>query len=204
MERGVDEVGEPPPAVAARDACLKVSLRTLLSHHKRKNRAEGHALSKEAARRMSEAALVADCIHRDVLTLINLYARDADENARPISHAWNMKVVMLFVYAVTGGDKATTMAQDSEETDDPAEAQVDEQTRTTAKGVALPAVNKVVKEVFTRLYEPIRRVAGMPVGSRTGISWQCAARDCEPHRRRHRHQHCAPLLEATGDAHSAT
>ena len=41
-------------------------------------------MSNEAARRIGAAALVADRIHRETLVLINLYARDAEEQKRVI------------------------------------------------------------------------------------------------------------------------
>ena len=78
-----------------RDACLKVGLQLLVSRRKasngnaccgkkRKKALEEEGVSNEAARRIGAAALVADRIHRETLVLINLYARDAEEQKRVI------------------------------------------------------------------------------------------------------------------------
>lgn len=97
-----------PGGGAVRNASLKLGIRRLVGRAKgtaagSDKAKEEQELSEEAARRLAAAALVADCIHRETLVLINLYARDLEEHKKAIEHAWTKKTVMLFLYEVTGG-----------------------------------------------------------------------------------------------------
>jgi len=123
-------------------------------------------MSEEAVRRLAEAALVADHIHCDTLVLINLYARDAEERGQQlVAYAWNMHVVMLFVYAVTG-------RVSKQQVDAPAPPEDGEEDTPDIKpqaSTALRTISIAIHDVFTRLYEPLRRASGMTSVTRAGI-----------------------------------
>ena len=173
-----------------RDACLKVGLQRLVgasngsgsSSKKRRKELmeEEHQVSSEAARRISTVALVADRIHRKTLVLINLYARDAEEQKRAITHAWTKRVVLSFLYAVTGGipkkrNRATAIVVGDEEMlDEHEDKDNDEEEEEAAAGATpiyhdLHEVQTAVQDAFTRLYAPLHRDADAPPLSREGI-----------------------------------
>jgi hypothetical protein len=142
--------------------------------NKKRKVCDDGSVNAEAVRRVAAAALVADCIHRETLVLINMYARDAEERSQVIGHPWNMRVVLRFLYAVTGGQPRKRGHAPADHGDD-AEAEEDEEDDApdvTVKPQTAPPLDAIavsVQEAFTRLYEPLRRASGLPPLSRKGM-----------------------------------
>ena len=138
---------------------------------------------------------MADRIHRDTLVLINLYARDAEERGQQlVVHTWNMRVVMLFVYAVTGGVR-------KQQVDAPAARGRRRCARHQAAGYS---PTRHIDSYPRRVHSPVRSAAARVRDvERHSCRYtrQRAAGDSEPHCGGHQREHPAALLEATGGAH---